>query len=89
MCTAQHCLDRELGCGRGDTFLCRPVPSCRTSFILAVCSEKLPAREEIVSVVPMPGHRLLADHRRLALEGKIRAACALSSVSRGVLRGVL
>ena len=45
--------------------------------------------KEIVSVVPMPGHRLLVDHRRLALEGKIRAACALSSVSRGVLRGVL
>ncbi len=45
--------------------------------------------KEIVSVVPMPGHGLLVDHRRLALEGKIRAACALFSVSRGVLRGVL
>jgi len=45
--------------------------------------------KEIVSVVPMPGHRLLVDHQRLALEGKTRAAWALPSVSRGVLRGVL
>jgi len=45
--------------------------------------------KEIVSVVPMPGHRLLMDHRLLALQGKIRAAWALPSVSRGVLRGVL
>ncbi len=45
--------------------------------------------KEIVSVVPMPGHTLLMDHRLLALQGKIRAAWALPSVSRDVLRGVL
>ncbi len=45
MCIAQHCLDRELGCGRGGTFLCRPVPPCWTPFILAICSERFSAHE--------------------------------------------
>ncbi len=78
-----------LGCWRGDIFLCRPVSFCRTPFILAICIENPSAHEEIVSVVPMLSHGLLVDHRRLALEERIRAACALPSVLRGVLRGVL
>ncbi len=45
MCIAQHCLNRDLGYGRDDTFLCRPVPSCRTPFTLAICSERPLARE--------------------------------------------
>ena len=89
MCTAQHCLDRDLGCWRGDILLCRPVPSCRTPFILAICIENPSAHEEIVSVVPMLGHGVLVGHRRSALGGTVRAVWALSNVLRGILRGIL
>ena len=89
MCIAQHCLDRVLGYGRGDTFLCRPVPLVEHPSSLPSAAKGSQLTKEIVSVVPMPGHRLSVDHRRLALEGKIQVAWVLPSVSRGVLRGVL
>jgi len=78
-----------LGCWRDDIFLCRSVSFCRTSFILAICIKNPPAHEEIVSVVSMLSHELLVNHRRSALEKRIRAVCALSSVLRDVLRDVL
>ena len=89
MCSAQHCLDRDLGRWRGDIFLCRPVPSCRTPFILAICIENPPAHEEIVSVVPMLSHEILMGHGRSALGGTIRAVWTLLNVLRGILRGIL
>ena len=42
---------------------------------LSSAAESSQLMKEIVSVVPMPGHGLLVDHRRLALEGKIRTTC--------------
>ena len=48
ICNAQHCLNRDLSCWRGDSFLCRPVSFCRTPFILAICIDNPPALEEIL-----------------------------------------
>ncbi len=52
MCIAQHCLNQELSCERDDTFLCRSVFSCRTLFILVICSERFLAyKEDCLSLI--------------------------------------
>ena len=88
-CIAQHCLNRKLDYERGDTFLCRPVPSCLNPSFLSSAAKTSQLLQKIVTVVPNLSYELLMNHRRLALEGKIRAACALLSISWDVLRDVL
>ncbi len=81
--------ESKLDCWRDDIFLCCSVSFCWTFFILVICIENLSAHEEIVSVVSMLSHELLMNHRRLALEKRICAICALSSVLQDILRDVL
>lgn len=59
------------------------------SSFLSSAAKSFQLMKEIVSVVSMSSHELLMNHRRLALEGKIRAICALFSVLQDVLRDVL